>query len=460
MKNNIKSIISFLLCLCMLAGGIFTIVAEVADDVVVEEATDEYDPWTVAVRPLIKIEEGKRITRAMLQEVVVLKESVPAGVVTDIAEVIGKYATKVLYPGDNIIAQHIRTSSKDENEEEEVVGDSQKGYLYITDYVKSGQEISDALQKVIDENPNRTIYFPDGVYYLKKPVLTSSDPTKSVSFRLTHKAVLQAANSWEGESGEALIKIGGANPEAKDSLEVGNSVFFTGGIVAGEGKTTGISVESGRDVLIYNVSFKKTKIGVHIKTNHVDVDNCVIAGANAGDTIGVLVEGSYNTVQNMRICDIHTGIKLTAPNNILRNLHPLYTPSTQSNESCGFWDESEGNFFDYCYSDQFAIAFRLADGNASVLNGCFAFWYSDATTRHWGIHAVGKFNALVRTTRIDMCDQGTNAINPDNAYLVVNEPGGFGKVLDPVSSGYSAYDNKFILNVVDSNDILRDYWVK
>ena len=182
-----------------------------------------------------------------------------------------------------------------------------------------------------------------------------------------------------------------------------------------------------------------------------------------GDTIGVLVEGSYNTIQNMRICDIHIGIKLTDSKNILRNLHPLYTPQTQSNESCSFWDETtEGNFYDYCYSDQFATAFRLADGNASVLNGCFAFWYSDNTTRHWGIHAQGKFNALVRATRVDMCDDGKNAINPDNAYLVVDDTtkSGIGKVIDPVSGGTNPYNGTFILNVVDSRDVLKDYWVK
>ena len=207
---------------------------------------------------------------------------------------------------------------------------------------------------------------------------------------------------------------------------------------------------------------KKTIIGINIKTSYVDVDNVVIAGANTQQTIGVLVGGSYNTVSNMRICDIHTGIKLTAPNNVLRNLHPLYTPKMQSNDSCGFLDESTGNYFDYCYSDQFASGFRLAGGNASVLNGCFAFWYSDNTTQHWGIHCTGVFNSIVRATRVDMNDDGKNVINPDNAYLVVDDvtKSGVGKVLDPISGGTNPYNNTFILNVVDSNDCLKDYWVK
>jgi hypothetical protein len=38
------------------------------------------------------------------------------------------------------------------------------GYVVVTDYVKAntGRDISDAIQKVINDNPMRTIFFPDG----------------------------------------------------------------------------------------------------------------------------------------------------------------------------------------------------------------------------------------------------------------------------------------------------------
>ena len=53
-----------------------------------------------------------------------------------------------------------------------------KGYVVVSDYVdvNSGKDVSDALQKIIDENPNRTIYFPDGVYLISKPILTPAEP--------------------------------------------------------------------------------------------------------------------------------------------------------------------------------------------------------------------------------------------------------------------------------------------
>ena len=50
----------------------------------------------------------------------------------------------------------------------------QKGYVVVTDYVKANgkRDVSDILQKIIDDNPNRTIYFPDGLYLISKPICT------------------------------------------------------------------------------------------------------------------------------------------------------------------------------------------------------------------------------------------------------------------------------------------------
>ena len=54
-------------------------------------------------------------------------------------------------------------------------------YITVTDYIaRSNEDISDKLQKIIDENPNRTIFFPDGDYYISKPLLTPAAPNLSV----------------------------------------------------------------------------------------------------------------------------------------------------------------------------------------------------------------------------------------------------------------------------------------
>ena len=54
-------------------------------------------------------------------------------------------------------------------------------------------DVSAAIQRVIDANPNRTLYFPDGTYLLANPICTPAHPKKSVDLQLSNFAVLKAS---------------------------------------------------------------------------------------------------------------------------------------------------------------------------------------------------------------------------------------------------------------------------
>ncbi len=41
--------------------------------------------------------------------------------------------------------------------------------LTVTDYLSEGEDVADALQRLIDGNPNRTLYFPDGSNNVMNP---------------------------------------------------------------------------------------------------------------------------------------------------------------------------------------------------------------------------------------------------------------------------------------------------
>ena len=64
-----------------------------------------------------------------------------------------------------------------------------KGYVIVTDYVEAntGKDVSDALQKLILDNPNRTIFFPDGEYIIAKPICTPANPKNSVMLELSNQ---------------------------------------------------------------------------------------------------------------------------------------------------------------------------------------------------------------------------------------------------------------------------------
>ncbi|MBO4526413.1 MAG: hypothetical protein J5743_02220, partial [Victivallales bacterium] len=242
---------------------------------------------------------------------------------------------------------------------------NKRGYLVVTDTVAADgkTDVADQIQKLIDENPNRTIYFPDGVYVLGHPILTPADPKKSVDLQLSNYAVLKAADGWHSE--EAMVRLGGECP-ANDIRTIGSNYGFTGGIVDGNGVANGISIDGGRETKIRDVSIKHTRIGIHIKhgancgSSDSDIMSVNIVGNRARNSIGVLVEGYDNTLSNMRIADIYVGIEVRSSGNSFRNLHPLYTCDWDDyGDSTGFWDHRGNNWYSFCYSDQFAIGFHL-----------------------------------------------------------------------------------------------------
>ena len=96
------------------------------------------------------------------------------------------------------------------------------GCVTVSDTVEpnSGKDVSDEIQKIIDDNPNRTIYFPDGEYLLGEPIFTPADPKKSVSLELSDFAVLKATGDWA--SGEAVVQLGGKDP-ANDTSTNGSN---------------------------------------------------------------------------------------------------------------------------------------------------------------------------------------------------------------------------------------------
>ena len=108
---------------------------------------------------------------------------------------------------------------------------------------------ADVIQRVIDENPNRTIYFPDGEYVIDKPILTPADPSKSVSLRLDDFAIIRASDDWHSE--EAMLRLGGKDA-ANDIFSCGTNYGIEGGIIDCRGVAKGISIDIGRNVNPYS----------------------------------------------------------------------------------------------------------------------------------------------------------------------------------------------------------------
>ena len=314
---------------------------------------------------------------------------------------------------------------------------SKLGYVVVTDYIEAntGKDVSDALQKLVLDNPQRTIYFPDGEYILAKPLCTPANPAHSVHLVLSNYAIIKASDDWSDS--EALIRLGAAEP-FNDINANGSNYGLEGGIIDGNGKANGISIDSGRETSIHHTSIKHTIIGIHVKwgvnnrSSDADIHTVNIVGAGVLGTIGVLVQGHDNTFTNMRIASVMTGFKLESGTNILRNIHPLYIfePALEGHfaESVAFLDFGGTNWYDNCYSDQFSTGFEVSPRTLSFFNDCFAMWYTKNGRINTAIKARGAFNSVFKNLKVNFLAEN------ENAYLLLNndDTSGNGYIETPV----------------------------
>lgn len=310
---------------------------------------------------------------------------------------------------------------------------SSKAFIVATNYVKADgkTDVAAKLQKLIDDNPNRTIYFPDGVYLVSRSILTPADPRKSVHLVMSNYATLKATETW---GGGAVLRLGGEHPYNSITIN-GSNYGIEGGIVDGSGVADGISIDSGRETKIKNTSIKHTRVGIHIKrgansgSSDADVCDVNIVGNDKPDAIGVLVEGYDNTFTNMRIGHINKGFVLKSAGNSLRNIHPLYTNAGNDsvfNQSVGFVVEQGNNWFSFCYSDQLATGYKLSKGVAAIFTDCFCLWWNGKVDFQTVFEQDGPFESTVVNQKIGFNGSGNSKYN-----VIKAEKWGHGKMINP-----------------------------
>ncbi len=316
-----------------------------------------------------------------------------------------KLATSVLsllfiaYVGTNTYAQK-RHSKK--------IIQANSAFIVVTEHgvVADGQtDVADAIQKVIDENPNKTIIFPDGVYLVSHAINTPADPQKSVSLVLGNYAVIKATEKWN--AGEAIIRLGAIHKANNININ-GSNYGLSGGIIDGSDVADGVSIDGGRETKVENVSIKHTQVGLHVKhgansgSSDADISGVNIVGNGKSNSIGLLVEGFDNTFTNMRIADVNIGVYLKTGGNSLRNIHPLFIfrPTQTYETSCGFVIEYSDNWLNYCYSDQFATGFKISQGRVANLSDCFCYWYTGKVPFQTAVQCDGKLESIITGIKV------------------------------------------------------------
>ena len=466
-----KILLSLVLCLTMILSTLLVGCNEPAAEQ--EGSTD-----TVAQGELVEvarlkesIKAGSKITEAKIEMVTVRKSDLPEGTVLLKEDLIGKFVATDMYAGEYFLAAKLAKVKPNNNNnadtenggaaDDGVLNFDDVGYVIVTDHVKpdTGEDVAEAIQKLIDDNPGRTLYFPDGEYLISKTITTSADPEKSVSLKLANFAHFKPTENWT--KGEPLFKLCATDMKEGITNEVHSSL--EGGIFDGNLVADGIWVVNAGNVSIRYTSIKYTIVGIRAVGDEdhngpvVDVHTSNIVGSSTVDSIGVLLETNGSTLSNMRIYCNQIAIMVTGSNNFLRNLHPLYGFSESIDwentykNSVAFYDVGERNFYDNCYNDQFAIGFYMGKDTASVYDCCFNFWYRGTPNDyHYAFVAEGQFNSVIRLTSADFGHARPTDKFPEPtecAFLIVGEAGGQGMI-------DTSYFNP---TVVSEKDAYADY---
>ena len=241
--------------------------------------------------------------------------------------------------------------------------------IVIANLPTDGSDASARLQEIIDSNPNRTIYIPDGTYIMANPVRTCGKTDRTVALQLSDKTVLKAAPSWNSD--KAMITLG-TPKEENTTARQGYFYFLDGGTVDCSGVAKGVAVECGRNIQVRNMNIVDTPLGFAINngtnggSSDADIFNLTIKGNNQPGSTGVYIHGWDNTISNITVTDVQIGIYSHGGGGVFRdiNLTCGNNPAIQ-NESCGMLDLCSDNWIVNFDVKGFARAFSFE--NAAFL---------------------------------------------------------------------------------------------
>ena len=417
-KLLVRGALSALLIICMM----LTILSAFAEEAFTQEGTvDPAKGATVDVVVLTQdVSAGKKITKKQLEVKQVKNVNIPDNIISSVDEVAGLFAKVDVFAGDYIYKEQL---TSDEGKTGEVNNDllyqpikkSADPFVYVTDYfpANAGKDVAALLQELIDQNPQRTIYFPDGEYLISKPIITPSDGDRAVSLYLSDGAVIKAdKDNWKtvksvdqkgmGYTVSSLVGLGAAGTATNNNRKNGSYFFVMGGTFDGNGVADGISLEQGRETLVRNVvikNFKEVGLSIPRGTNSTssddDVEDVTIVGNGGLRTVGVSVIGYDNTFTNIKIYNCERGFDLASGGNALRNIQVYYDPSSTVaatlnkkhaqtmgiNETCG------GNFVYQCYVENCATGIRI-EGNTAV-DSCKVVWNQPSPSSKQVAYAKG-----------------------------------------------------------------------
>lgn len=382
------------------------------------------------------IPAGAKIAEEDVATKSIRADAVPSTVAKTVKAVVGKYAKIPLYKGDFAYSAKISTKETGNAADASGIEKVKNKYIDVSLFVEpnTGDDLHAALQALVDANPKRTLYFPDGEYIISKPLKLSAVPTQSTSIYLADNAVIRASDKWMSES-NALITVGVAEDKTQNDITtLGSNYFIMGGTLDGNRRASGIKIDAGREILISKIKIVNASVGINIAyginngSSDIDVEDIDIIGYGSRSK-GMVVDGYDNNVVDVRISDVATGIQ-TGNGNFFRGVSVKLTENPSGSitygSTIGFQVNSGNNWFYSCTTENVATAFSIGTSSDVIIKD-FNIRWTRAQGAQTAIRVTGRrFAATCSNGIIDFYDAST-----ENSILS-GATNGSGKFLDVI----------------------------
>ena len=273
-----------------------------------------------------------------------------------------------------------------------------------------------AIQAIIDNNPNRTIYFPEATYLISQPLVTPANYLKSVQLKLDKYSIIKASNNF---TGDYVIDLGGKDNNDQSMYNIGVLYGIDGGIIDCNNITGGIKVY-GISPTVTNCEIRNcSKIGVYLPLGMHNgsadafISNLHIFGNNSLESIGLKCEAADNTFEDIRIYKTQVGVHVTHGANYFKNIHCLYSNDnlTNYNSSIGFYIKSWNNSFYQCYIDQYSTGFYIDGNYRNYFYTPYVFYWQGGNYSHTAFYCNGLFACFIDNPWIEFKDnEGINTV--------------------------------------------------
>lgn len=286
---------------------------------------------------------------------------------------------------------------------------------------------TEAIQALIDNNPNRTLYFPDGVYLISSHIATSANNSQSVCLKLSEHAVIKATSSYSDDL--PMICLGIKNYDEYYLYENFASFGIEGGILDCNNVTGGIQIDNCIRPYVKSITVDNVlTTGINLSTGYnngsldATVKDCVVICNNNTTATAVKIASSDSVIHNVRTFSGKYGFYFTetAGGNHLTETHALatsrdYSDLTAAQEMCAYFFKSGGGNYNYltrAYSDGYATGFYFDGTHNNFIRDAFVYYWKDSgdANQHTAIYCSGTMTARVNNIHCRFPADGTNTI--------------------------------------------------